>query len=96
MLADYLQLGAIAIIFIFAVREFFAYLKVKKQCENSVGSGMNKQILKELQSMNNNHFISLTKAINDGNEKIVNAIHSKDGQMVEILGEIKGNLNSRK
>ncbi len=90
---SFLQIGAVAIIFIFAVKEFFAYLKVKKQNGNG---GLNAAILKELQTMNSNHLTTLTKAINDGNEKIVSAIHSKDGQMLEILGEIKGNLNQRK
>lgn len=90
---SYLQIGAVAIIFIFAVREFFAYLKVKKMNGNG---NLNAAILEELKTMNTNHLTTLTKAINDGNEKIVNAIHSKDGQMLEILGEIKGNLNARK
>ena len=94
MSQEYLQLGAIAIIFLFAVREFFAYLKVKKINGNGYSNGMNKEILQELQSMNSNHLTTLTKAIIDGNKDIVNAIHSKDGQILEILGEIKGNLNS--
>ena len=93
MSTELLQLGAVAVIFLFAVKEFFIYLKVRKQ--NGSGS-MNAAILQELKTMNTNHLTSLTKAINDGNKDIVEAIHSKDGQMLELLGEIKGNLNQRK
>ena len=92
---NFLQLGAVAVIFLFAVKEFFSYLKVKKMNGKDYGNGMNKEILKELQTMNSNHLVTLTKAINDGNKDIVFAIHSKDGQMLEILGEIKGNLNRK-
>ena len=93
---SYLQIGAVAILFAIAIREFFGYLKVKRQGENGRGIGMNKEILDELKLMNNNHFSNLTKAINDGNEKVARAIHSRDSQINQILGEIKGNLNQRR
>lgn len=86
------QLGAVAIIFLFAVKEFFAYLKSKK--ENGGGNNiLTAAILGELEKMNNNHLHSLEKAINDGNSKVVEAINQGNLQQIELLGEIRGKLS---
>ena len=87
---NYLQLGAVAVIFLFAVKEFFAYLKTKKEGN---GNGLTSAILGELQKMNDNHLHSLEKAINDGNGKIVEAINNGNLRQIELLGEIKGTLS---
>lgn len=91
---DILQLGAVAVIFLFAVKEFFSYLKSRKE---GGGNGkevyMNQAILKELQTMNTNHLHSLQEAINDGNNRIVDAINNGNSKQIELLGEIKGKLD---
>ena len=93
-----LQLGAVAVIFLFAVREFFGYLKSRKEApaaSNGSGGYLNQAILKELQTMNTNHLHSLQEAINDGNNRIVDAINNGNIKQIELLGEIKGKLENR-
>lgn len=95
---DTTQLGALAIIFLFAIKEFFAWLKIRKN-----KNGVNKQILGALTQMNENHLnsickaitegnIELTKAINEGHSNTRKAITDMHKDLIEILGEIKGRL----
>ena len=94
MEGNYAELGAFAIIFGFAIKEFFSYLKSRKNgSDNHIQHG--KQIFDELQLMNNNHLHSIEEAIKDGNRDTVKAITDGNLKVVEMLGEIKGNLNSR-
>jgi hypothetical protein len=60
-------LGPIGILFFFAIREFFAYLKNKKGNGNTV----NQSILDELQSQNNNHLHTMQDCMSDGFEKMI-------------------------
>lgn len=90
------QLGAVAVLFAVAIREFFGYIKVRRENQNGHGGGMNIQILKELQTMNNNHLSSLKQAIENGNSRLIDAIHQDNTKIIELLGEIKGNLNQRR
>lgn len=90
------QLGAVAVVFIFAVKEFFAYLKTRKN-GNGNGSGHEepqvlREVLHELRLMNENHLHSLERAINDGNDRVVEAINGNAIRQIELLGEIKGRL----
>lgn len=90
--ASTVQLGAMGIILLFTIRELFAYLKLKKN-----GNGTyNDAILNELRTMNENHLHSIQKSLEQGNERLIDVIHADNTRMIEILGEIKGNLNSRK
>lgn len=82
-----LQLGALAIIFLFTIKEFFVYLRSKKV------NGKNNDIVSELQKMNNNHLTSIQKAISEGNMQVVKAINEGNMKIIELLAEIKGNLN---
>lgn len=91
---SFLELGALGIILAFAIKEFFSYLKARK--EPSDKNGFNQAILSELQTMNNNHLHALQEAIEAGNRQLVETIHSDNTRMIELLGEIKGNLNARK
>lgn len=84
-LTQYLQLGAVAILFLVSIREFFAYLRVRK-----APNGTDKDILKELQLLNENHLNSICKEINEGNSDIVTAIK----QMNNDLGDKLDNINS--
>ena len=85
---DLTQATPLAIIFIFFIREVFAYLKVKK----NGGTGLNGKILGELQAMNKNHLHALEKAVTDGNRDLTKAINDGNMKIVEALGEIKGKL----
>ncbi len=90
MSSNILQLGAVAIIFLFAIKEFFAYLKAKKNGNGAENSKFNEAILLELQRMNSNHLHSIQEAIEKGNERLVDVIHGDNVKMIEILGELKG------
>ena len=91
MEAELLQLGALGIIFFVCIKEFFAFLKVKKL--NGNGNGTNDKMLNELRLMNNNHLGTLTKAVTDGNEKLIEAINDNGKQQIQILGKIEGMLS---
>lgn len=99
-----LELGTVAILFLLFIREFFAYLKVKKQeSNNSNGDGngianttLSKAILGELQTMNSNHLHTIQQCVEDGNSRLVETIHNDNTKMIELLGEIKGVLSTRK
>lgn len=96
MQENYIQLGALAAIFALAIREFFAYLKVKKSesnGSNGKGSDLSGAILGELRRMNDNHLHSLKEAIEGGNARLVDVIHNDNTKMIELLGEIKGKIN---
>lgn len=92
MPSEYANLGALAIIFIFAVKEFFSYLKSRKENGNGRGNEVMLSILKELKAMNENHLHTLTDAINNGNNRVVDAISHNNANIVELIGEIKGRL----
>ncbi len=91
----YLQLGAVAILFTVAIREFFSYLKSKQEEKNGTGN-CNALILKELQIMNTNYLNSLKDVIENGNCRLVDVIHADNTKMIQLLGEIKGVLNNKK
>ena len=92
-----LQLGALGIILVFAIREFFAYLKSKGSSDTETKSHvMSEAIFKELQTMNNNHLHTLQETMEQGNARLIDSMHSDNTRIIELLGEIKGNLSSRK
>jgi len=84
------QLGAVAVIFLFCVREFFIYIKQRRI---SPLNGSGKDILKELQLMNNNHLNEICEKMEEGNIRLINTIHTDNIKIVELLGEIKGKLS---
>ena len=98
---EILQLGAVATIFLFFIREVFIYLKSRKDIGsgqkgndiNQAGNDTSVLILEQLQLMNNNHLHSLEKTINDGNKEIVKEISDGNLKIIESLGEIKGKLS---
>lgn len=90
------QLGVLGLILLFLIKELFTYLKAKKNESNSNENNLlTAAIFKELQTMNNNHLHSIQDAIEQGNERLVDAIHSDNTKMIELLGEIKGTLNAK-
>ena len=95
---DILQLGAVAVLFLFAIKEFFSYLKAKKQPaldkeKDDKSSEVFKAIFQELQKMNSNHLHTIQGCIETGNRELVKTIHDDNIKMIEILGEIKGALS---
>lgn len=95
---DLLQLGALAVIFFFAVKEFFSYLKSR----NNKPENLTKEIFTELQVMNNNHLNSIKEAIEKGNDRLIVALnshsineHMDSMKIIELLGEINGKLSRR-
>lgn len=90
-----LQLGAVAVLFAIAIREFFAYLRAKQVEKNGTGK-FDAAILKELQTINTNHLHDLKDVIETGNERLIDSMHNDNTKIIEILGEIKGNLNQRR
>lgn len=92
---EILQLGAVAVLFLFAIKEFFGYLKVRKAKEDKPENENDnlKLILSELQKMNSNHLHSIEACIGTGNQQLVKTIHDDNTKMIELLGEIKGVLS---
>ena len=89
---NFLQLGAVAIIFLFAIKEFFSWQK-SRRAGNGNNNSVMESMLKELQIMNDNHLHALKDAINTGNDRIVGAINDGNVKQIEILGEIRGKLS---
>ena len=86
---ELLQVGGAVALIALVVRELFTYLKSR----NAGDGTMNGAILKELQTMNNNHLHSLKEAIVEGNARLIDCMHEDNVRIVEALGEIKGRLS---
>jgi len=80
--------GALGIVFLFTIREFFLYLKAKKSNGNGIKDLLNKDLLSEVKLLNSNHLHSIQNAINDGNEKIVQAINENGRILSQMLGKL--------
>jgi preprotein translocase subunit YajC len=72
---DLTQMGAVAIIFIFAIKEFFAFLKARKNNSN------NGNIMKALKLIEDNHLGGLNNKIDKLDDKL--------DKVINILTEIK-------
>jgi len=81
---ELLQLGAIAVIFLFFVKEFFAWLKSRK-------NGYSKKTYEEIALNGNNHLHEIKDKI-DEQTKNNNEWHRKQ---YEVLCEIKGLLQKK-
>ena len=60
MSSEYLNLGAVAIIFLFAIKEFFSWLKNKDNKKN--GKDINGQLIM-INNKIDNHLVSLTERL---------------------------------
>ncbi len=90
------QMGILGVVLLFLIKELFSYLKSKKDGNSadalsSSGNDTSTLILKELQRMNDNHL----HTIQESNERLVDVMRDGNMKIVELLGEIKGNLNQR-
>jgi hypothetical protein len=89
ILKQYLELGGIAGLFALFITQYFQTQRSKKDPLNGTG----KAILQELQTQNGNHLEHIQQGITDGFKELQNSIHTDNMKIVELLGEIKGNLN---
>ncbi len=87
---EQLNLGAVAIIFLFFLKEFFTYLKSRK---NSPGNGFSKQILEELKTQNQNHLHTINQEMNTGFDRLAEIIHTDNTKIIELLARIEGRLS---
>ena len=87
MLEQYLQLGTVAIIFLFSIKEYFSWQKSRKN------NGSNANILKELQLMNSNHLTSICKVIGSGDKDIVKAINDMNINLGNKLDLMSNDIN---
>lgn len=96
-----LELGALAAIFGLAVKEFFSWLKTKKEKDGN--ELVNQQLLDAITEQNTNHLHAIQttmdgmcKDLNLGNDRVVKAITDMHTDLASRLGEIKGVLNNKK
>lgn len=87
MEAEIYQIGAVGVIFVFAIREFFLFLRAKRN-----SNGQNK-LLDEVRLLNVNHLSSMKQTIKDGDTKIVETINTIGQKQIEILSRIEGKIS---
>lgn len=79
---DYTQLGAIAIIFLFFIKEFFGFLRNKK---NNKGNG---EILKAVNAIRQNHLDSIKEKLDAHSE----SSDEKLNKIITLLEIIKSKM----
>ena len=89
-LTDYLQLGSTAVVSIMA---FWSFVQIFKSRKNS-SNNSTKEVLKELQELNNNHLMDLKTAIENGNRELRDNLHDDNLKIIEILSRIDGKLSN--
>jgi len=90
-LTDYLQLGSTAVVSIMAFWSFVQIFKNRKNGSNN----STKEVLKELQELNNNHLMDLKTTIENGNRELRDNLHDDNLKIIEILSRIDGKLSKR-
>ena len=91
MIPDLSQLVDLGGTVVVAVIAFYSFVQIFRFKKNS--NGYDKGSLEQLKLMNTNHLNSIERVIGEGNRDIVRAISDGNQRIVELLGEIKGNLN---
>jgi len=96
MSTELIQIGAVGVIFVFAIREFFLFMRTKKNGNGNV----NKQLLEAITKQNENHLHTIQETmeaivrdINAGNNRVVDSITNGNMKIIELLGAIKGKLS---
>lgn len=91
--SDYAQLGALGIVFLFCIKEFFSYLRLKRATKNDTTEDTHlTNIFNELRLMNNNHLHTIQEVIETGNGRLIDQIHNDNTKIIEVLGRIEGGL----
>lgn len=81
---NYLQIGAVAIIFLFAIKEFFAWLKVRR-------NGNGNDALEALNLMN----VRLKEMGNDNHHEVIGKLDELvkvNNEQLYILKDVKGSI----
>jgi RecA/RadA recombinase len=86
------EFGVLGIVILFSIREFFSYLKAKKEGNGSAG----KEIVTALQKMGSNDLEHIKECISNSNTSVKDCLHSDMLKMIEILGRIEGRLSNQK
>jgi len=90
---DLIQLGTLGVLFFFAIKEFFAFLKSRKEKNGKESGAVDEGILEQLQLMNSNHLQHLNDCMNENNARLIEAIHEDNIKIIEVLGRIDGKLS---
>jgi len=85
-LKDFIDLGGTVIVSLAALYILWQTQKNKKS------NGTDKEILKEMQVMNQNHIHDICNKIDNGNKEVTKAITDMHNDLGKVLGEIKGIL----
>ena len=98
---EYLEMGALFIV-VMALIKLIEFL-INKYTVKTPFNGTSKAILQELQTQNQNHLHSISvqidnmcKSITTNNVDLMESIHRDNVQIIQLLGEIKGVLSSRR
>lgn len=83
------QLGVLGVLFFLAIKEFFNYLKSRK---NGIETDDAKSISAQLRVMNTNHLTHIEKAILEGNGKLLSQLHSDNQKIIELLARMEGKM----
>ena len=88
---DYTQLTAITILFLIFIREFFAYLKTKKNGKIN-GNG---EVLKAIENLSGNHLSEVNTKLDylTNNQR---TLGNKLDEVIKLLIQINARLNGRK
>jgi peroxiredoxin family protein len=88
-LSELTNIGALALVVMFTIKEGFEYLKKKKNPNEPMMAG----IFQELQLMNNNHLDTLQHTIEDNNRELVKAVNDGNVEIIKVLCKIDGRLS---
>lgn len=91
-LTKLVDLGGTVIVAVIAIWVLRENQKMKRNPLN----GSQKEIIKELQSLNTNHLSDICRKIDEGNNRLVEAINDGNSKTIEVLGDIKGVLGEIK
>lgn len=86
---ELMQLGALGILFALAIKEFFAYLKTRK---NGHSETVDNVIVAALNKLGDNHLNHVEMAVKEGDQKIVEKLNELQIKTLEVLIEIKERL----
>lgn len=88
---EILNLGALAIIVLFTIKEAFSYFKSRDNKRVSEGHNqVDKATLAELKLMNENHLTTICRVIGEGNKENVKAISDMNvnlGNKLDVISD---------
>ena len=92
-----LEIGILGILLWLTIKELFSIIKAKR---NGVNGSVNQQLLRVITEQNDNHLHTIqdtmnviSKDINNGNDRMVDAIKDMHIDLATKLGELKGKMD---